>query len=250
MSTVPATMSSRAWRTAIARGAVYAFLARSLAYPSDVHRQALADEILPVLRGVRPSDDTLARALAAALDAYAASCDEPRGAYLALFPAVGQGELAVYETVYRTRDLFQEAEILADIAGFYRAHGLVVGALERERPDHIAVELEFMAFLARKRAHALAELGRAQVATCRATEVAFLRDHLGAWAPLLGTELARVAPHPFYRATGALLACWLASDMSAQGVEAPAPLAPPRAPAPSELVRPGEDACPIEQVVG
>lgn len=246
MSRTRATRVSLAGRTAIARSAVYAFLARSLAYPDEQQLTVVRSELVPILHAVRTEDAALSGALAAALAEVDAPLDELRTAHGALFPPVGQSELCVYESVYRTRDLFQEAETLADIAGFYRAHGLVVGGVERERPDHLAVELEFMAFLARKRAFALAELGRARANSCRLAEAAFLRDHLGSWGPLAGEELARMAVHPFYRAIGSLLATWLRGDMAIHAVAA-APLVPPAA-GPAERVE-RDDACPLEMVL-
>lgn len=247
MSPASVTPVSPAGRTAIARGALYAFLARSLAYPHEQQLTVLRSELVPILRAVRAEDDGLALALAAALAATDAPLDEIRAAHGALFPPVGRSELCVYESVYRTRDVFQEAEILADIAGFYRAHGLVVGGVERERPDHLAVELEFMAFLARKRAFALAELGRGRANSCRLAEAAFLREHLGSWGPLAGEQLARIATYPFYRATGSLLAVWLRADIASHGVS-PAPLAPPIGADPAERAE-GEDVCPLEVVL-
>lgn len=242
--------SSLPWRSAMGRSAVYAFLARALAYPDAAHRAALKTEILPVLAGVRPVDEALAASLSAALEATATPLEDLRRAYRELFPPVGSSDCAAYEAPYRTRDLFQETEILADVAGFYRAHGLVVGGREHERPDHIAVELEFMAVVARKEAHALAELGRREVEVCRSTQDAFLREHLGGWGGAFGERLQRLAAHPFYRATGALLAVWLASDMAARRISPSEPVGePPPALTREEIDAEAENAaCPLEGV--
>ncbi len=248
-SAVSATFSLP-WRSAIGRGAVYAFLARALAYPDATHRAALEAEILPVLGGLRPVDEAVATALVAAIQATEAPLEDLRRAYGELFPPVGSSDCAAYEAPYRTRDLFQETEILADVAGFYRAHGLAVGGREHERPDHIAVELEFMAVVARKEAHALAELGRGEVEICRSTQDAFLRDHLGGWGRAFGARLQRRATHPCYRATGELLDVWLASDMNARRIIPADPVGEP----PPALTRDEIDAddstaaCPLEGV--
>ena len=229
------------------RAAVYAFLARALTYPDATHRAALEAEILPVLRGLRPADEAVAASLAATVEATQAPLEDLRRAHSELFPPVGSSDCAVYEAPYRTRDLFQETDILADIAGFYRAHGLVVGGRERERPDHIAVELEFMALLARKEAHALAELGRGEVEVCRSTQDAFLRDHLGGWGCAFGERLQRLTAHPFYRATGALLTVWLASDMAARRITPSEPVGEPPPPLTREEIDAEAEnaACPL-----
>jgi TorA maturation chaperone TorD len=67
---------------------------------------------------------------------------------------------------------------LADIAGFYRAFGMVVTG---DRPDHVVAQLEFLAvtLLAEAEATEDGDPERADIAA-RATR-SFLRDHIGAW---------------------------------------------------------------------
>jgi TorA maturation chaperone TorD len=108
---------------------------------------------------------------------------------------------------------------MADVAGFYRAHGLKEGAPIRERPDHIGVELEFMSIVARKEADAIERGDAAQVAVCRETGDAFLRDHLGCWGIAFGRRVEQLASAPYLRATGDLLATWLEVDMAARSIE-------------------------------
>ena len=96
--------SSLPWRSAMGRGAVYAFLARALAYPDATHRAALEAEILPVLRGVRPVDEAVATALTAALEATDTPLGDLRRAYGELSNELRRqhegprrtGELALY----------------------------------------------------------------------------------------------------------------------------------------------------------
>jgi TorA maturation chaperone TorD len=70
---------------------------------------------------------------------------------------------------------------LADIAGFYRAFGVEITP-GTERPDHIAVELEFMHLLAVKEVVAAGrEDGGEHARICRDARATFFRDHLGRW---------------------------------------------------------------------
>jgi TorA maturation chaperone TorD len=127
---------------------------------------------------------------------------------------------------------------MADVAGFYRAHGLQVGGTERERPDHVVTELEFVSFLARKEAYALLHLGDDEVLECRRTSARFLREHLGRWGPDFGRRVALVAEHEALRTAGGLLAAWLDQDMAALAVVPPVRLCEP-APRPE----PDDDTC-------
>jgi TorA maturation chaperone TorD len=147
------------------------------------------------------------------------TADELTRAHLRLFPPIASQDAPGYETAYRGKDLFRQVDLLADIAGFYRAHGLRAGGAERERVDHIVVELEFCAVLGRKEAQALADLGSEEVEVCRSTLAGFLRDHLGCWGPAFGRRVARVSEHPFYRAAGELVSAWIESDLDELGIQ-------------------------------
>ena len=106
------------------------------------------------------------------------------GAYLETFDASGGLRCPPTETVY-TAITPQHAMVksfeLADIAGFYRAFGVEVTP-GTERPDHIAVELEFMHLLAVKEVVAAGrEDGGEHAGICRDARATFFRDHLGRW---------------------------------------------------------------------
>jgi TorA maturation chaperone TorD len=104
---------------------------------------------------------------------------------------------------------------MADVAGFYKAFGVVVdeGSEGGERVDHITAELEFMNLLAVKESLALQEKGEGTHAkTCRDASRAFLRDHLGRWAPRLGNCMGQTSDDPIFRVAGRLLRDFVAFD--------------------------------------
>jgi DMSO reductase family type II enzyme chaperone len=101
---------------------------------------------------------------------------------------------------------------MADVAGFYKAFGVEVVS-SGPRPDHITAELEFMNLLAVKESIALQEEGdREHAEICRNAARAFLRDHLGRWAPRFGECLAESDGDPVFRTLGRLLGGFVALD--------------------------------------
>lgn len=101
---------------------------------------------------------------------------------------------------------------MADVAGFYKAFGVEVDP-EGVRVDHITSELEFMNLLAVKESIALQDEGDGEHAQiCRDASRAFLRDHLGRWAPRLGALLDESDADPVFSATGRLLRAFVGFD--------------------------------------
>jgi len=99
-----------------------------------------------------------------------------------------------------------------DAASRYREQGLRVARGWREPPDHIAVELAFMARLSGKYV-AAADSGR-QGEARRLLEIQrrFLHDHVGRWGPTFAERLRGAASCHLYRFLGEFLPVWLAFD--------------------------------------
>ncbi len=191
---------------------------------ADLLREEFGDEPLPLGFGELPVDQLNARPLLAEL---ARPKSELREEYVRTFGFIMNRECPPYETEFhQIEDTFFRSQQMADIAGFYRAFGLEPGSPARERPDHIALELEFVAFLLLKKRLAAAEgrddpceLDRA--ATCHEGRVAFVRDHLSWWASSYAQALRRYSERGLYAAAGALLSALLPVDRRRLGVAAP-----------------------------
>jgi TorA maturation chaperone TorD len=137
--------------------------------------------------------------------------------YYRVFGLVTCHDCPPYETEYQpVTDAFFRAQEMADIAGFYRAFGLAVRRELGERPDHIALELEFMASLLAKQRLARAQTDPAQAAeraaVCADAQKAFFRDHLGWWAGGFAQLVQHKAQHGPLAAVGRLLALLIASE--------------------------------------
>jgi TorA maturation chaperone TorD len=201
---------------AAGRAVLYSLSAYGLALPTPARWERISRDLLPAALALAAPEPLpkLIRDLAAASPR---SSDDLRAAHFRLFPPIASQDAPGYETAYRGEDIFRQVEILADIGGFYRAHGLAAGGEEKERPDHIVVELEFCALVSRKEIYALQHLGPAEVEVCQVTRSAFLRDHLGCWGPGFGRRVAAVAGHAFYRTLGQLTAAWIEADLASVG---------------------------------
>ncbi len=202
---------------AAGRALIYSILANGFALPTSARLTLLRESLIPasLLLDLGEPLSNLLHELASSLPTDVGTA---RDHHMALFPPITSQDAPGYETAYRGDGIFQQTELLADIAGFYRAQGLRAGGDERERPDHVTVELEFMAVVARKELGALLDDRVDDAGTCADMSSLFMRDHLGCWAPAFGRRAAAIAPSPWYRCLGTLLASWVEVDAKAGGV--------------------------------
>ncbi|MBI4442696.1 MAG: molecular chaperone TorD family protein [Acidobacteria bacterium] len=140
-----------------------------------------------------------------------------------LFGHTARGQICPYESEYGHEGLFQQPRQLAEIMGFYEAFGLTTRNEERERPDHISCELEFMDFLSRKEALALEMGDGATLEETRKAARLFLRDHVGRFGRALARLLAQQDSQGFFARLGCMLGDFLTLECSRVGVS-PGPL--------------------------
>jgi TorA maturation chaperone TorD len=96
-----------------------------------------------------------------------------------------------YESSHIAVPEFGQAMVSAQVETCYRAAGLVMADVARgELPDHVAVELEFLAFLCGQEASAEEEMA----ARWRAEQRSFLEGHLLRWLGTFEARLKEVAP--------------------------------------------------------
>ncbi len=173
---------------AVGRSLAYRALAAAFRYPGPGHIAALRGS-LELTRAVSELPAALVAALAdldAALDG--ASEAQLGAEHVAAFGHVMLSDCPLHETAAGAGDPFRQPQALADLAGFYRAFGVEVAG--GERGDHLAVELEFMHYLAYREAYALTCHGPDAVALVRRAERRFLDEHLGAFALTVARAIA------------------------------------------------------------
>lgn len=120
-------------------------------------------------------------------------------------------ECPPYETQYGAGNIFAQTDELADVAAFYRACGLAAPA--HERVDHLAVELEFMGFLALKEAYALVSNESERARETREMARRFFAEHLDRWAESFLDRFETRAPEESRR-----LRRWLRTERRLLGI--------------------------------
>ncbi len=163
--------------TALARAQVYKFLADAFLYPRDNWT-----EDVPLVNQIIQQSNLFPHPL----DVYQTSLEDLQFAHRHTFGIAGS---LCYETEYGLPHEYQQSQEMADLAGFYKAFGFSTGGDVRERPDHIAVELEFMCVLTLKEAYALEQGSEENAAVCSEAQSKFIAEHPGKWFSLFAQSL-------------------------------------------------------------
>ncbi len=192
-----------------------------------------------------PSGDPIVELVDALGDEQAVS-DLPY-AHEALFG--GQVPCPPYEASYEP-DPFRGTRQMAGAAGFYRAFGATARGPASERPDHIACQLEFLAFVAARRMAAGTAGDTEAHAVCAETEDEFLRQHLGRFMGAVCASIDGTTDSRIYRALARVGSGFIEAELAARGIE-PAPV---RRPGPSAVegdeVVCGGAGCALTNLIG
>jgi TorA maturation chaperone TorD len=94
-----------------------------------------------------------------------------------------------YESVYREQAGGGSGWLLAQVEREYEAAGLAPSPDLGELPDHVAVEIEFMAVLSGWEAQAWEEENLAQGIDALRRQKAFLDSHLALWFPTFARQV-------------------------------------------------------------
>ncbi len=178
---------------------LYKILSLGLAYPEEQNWALIEKQITM-------STDLFAGELAKKVERFRSCFSENRNnlrqiqsEYLAVFD-VGR-LISPYETEYITEKLSRKPFELADIAGFYTAFGFAVHDTRRnkESPDHISIELEFMAILEWKVRSAREKHEDENAAIVDDAKLKFLKDHLLKWGFFYCKRISVLDGNDFYK---------------------------------------------------
>ncbi len=138
----------------------------------------------------------------------------------ALFRVPGPHYLSPYESVYRAPSAGGWCRLCgpeaAAVEQFYLREGLTPNAGFTELPDHVGVEMEFMAVLCRKAVEAMRKGDRTAVQEYHHQQYCFFREHMRPWVRVLAERLASQAQTSLYRFLGNFLNLFLEMEENLQ----------------------------------
>jgi DMSO reductase family type II enzyme chaperone len=194
---------------AAARSRLYSLLSRALAFPTDVFFDSLAAGAF-----IGELDGALA-ALPFPLEATRPSPPEEesyaafQAAYIGSFEVGTAGPpCPLYAGVY----LGGRSRVWEELLRFYNFFGLHLSPENRDLPDHLATELEFMHYLAWREVEAEGKDG--ERASLRRAQGDFLERQLSSWLDLLAKRAEKKGVPPFYRGLLELTRDFVRRDLS------------------------------------
>ena len=120
-----------------------------------------------------------------------------------------------YGSIYLDDAKTVMGESTARVAAFYHNCGLQLAEDFHELPDHFAVELEFMSFLAFKQREAQVSGDSDEVARISTLQQEFLGQYLVPWLEPFTSVIISDAEAPFYQAIARCTAAFINADFTA-----------------------------------
>jgi putative dimethyl sulfoxide reductase chaperone len=200
-----------------ARRALYGFFSQAfIRGPSQQFLKAMiSDEGTANLRGIFPDAAYQQELAQVQLDTREGrlTLEEAVLDFEALFRVPGSRYLSPYESVYRSKTASGWGCLCgpetAAVERLYLKEGLGPSVEFAELPDHVGVELEFMAFLGLKVVEAMQAGDTATAQDYHHQQYCFFMDHVTPWVGLLAERLTSQAQTSLYRFLGNFLNLFL-----------------------------------------
>lgn len=195
-------------RTALERSELYGFLAMIFSEelsPENLRRIRSAELMQALARaGVALDGDIAQRPEANLLEEMAVE-------YTALFLGPG-GHISPHESVHIESDGTLWGPSTGEVKRYIESAGFAYDPEDHRMPDHISIELEFMAALAGQEARAYRDEDYAEASRRIGLQKKFLAKHLGKWAPAFCRQVAERSELTFYREIAHLAAAFLKAE--------------------------------------
>ncbi len=223
-----------------ARQRVYSFLGDAFSSPPSAERLAAvrAEEFLRAAAGLF-GEEVLAplREYAKAAQETAESQRQAQQEFMDLFKVPGARYVMPYESVFRdTREVAgQEVKGLlmgpaaVDVQKWYRLAALEISGEYKDLPDHICLELSYLAHLCVKEQEFASAGAEAKLTRAWQMQRDFLAAHIVPWIGNLRDKIREKSQHPFYRAVADMAVEFTKRDLAtlegllgpSQGTSAP-----------------------------
>lgn len=199
----------------------FRFLSQVLSLLAEVFLEPEADIKVRLLELLaRWEEDGLTPpGIQAPLRAMVAHCPGPRDQAVEFVRLFLHGTAAAtvhpYESV-QMRGSLMAPECVDDLRDLYGAAGVQPRQSMHLPPDHLGMELDFLAYLLNR----VASSRRREREQFRSLAVHLLRDHLLPFATTFGAKLSSADPHPYFAGAGEALGGTLAACAALVGIDA------------------------------
>jgi DMSO reductase family type II enzyme chaperone len=176
---------------------VYRLLGRCFSYPDSELYESFTQA------GITAEVEQLIKALPFHVDhqcicRFSHSHEEVETRYTTLFD-IPLCPIPLQETIYRKGEMSRE-DVQEGVVRFFEHFGLGLKPEERDFPDNVVAELEFMSYLTAKEANAETE-GK-DTAPYRLGQRDFLSRHLCKWFKRMNQKMQKLVDEPFYQGIG------------------------------------------------
>jgi TorA maturation chaperone TorD len=137
---------------------------------------------------------------------------ELRVDYAGMFLGVWQVPAHPSESAYTNKEHLIMQLPRDKVMGIYRSMGVDKVSEFTEPEDHVALELQFMAFLCEKIGKALREGKHSQAKEFLEVQRRFLDDHLGKWVSMLVADILKAGRREFYKAVAKITEGYIEID--------------------------------------
>ncbi len=192
----------------------YRLLSACYCLPSeDFYKESLMDDLIASLEGNYYEARDFAEAMKSSLENYTSK--DLLIDYSKLF--IGPFKLIAppYGSVYLDEGRRVMGDSTIDVVRRYAKAGVMLDEHQKDMPDHISVELEFMSYLIYKELEALKD-GDSKISVAVSIledQEDFLKKHLGAWVPEFTKSMKEGIENSFYQNLADLTEVFVAKDI-------------------------------------